>query len=61
VRGEINLDLADVVLDRDFGIGGVASDDGDIELARSTESVEDGLAEIACSLGIQGLRDHRPA
>ena len=33
-----------------MGLGGVASYDGDVELARSNEGVEYGLAEGACGL-----------
>ena len=50
MRGEINLDLADVVLDRDFGVGGMASDDGDAKLSRSAEGIKYWLPEAACGL-----------
>ena len=53
MRGEINLDLADIVLGRDFGLGGMTSDDGDVKLARSDEGVEYWLAERACGLVVQ--------
>lgn len=44
MRGEINLDLADVFLGRNFGLGSVTSDDGNVKFARGNESVEYWLA-----------------
>ena len=61
MRGEINLDLADVDPGGGFGLGGVASNGSDVELVRSNENVEYGLAEGACGLYIQGIRDRRRA
>lgn len=61
VRGEIDLDLADVVLGRDFGLGGVTSNDGDVKLARSNEGVKYRLAEGACGLRIHGVRYLHPS
>lgn len=50
VRGKIHLDLTEAVRGKDFGLGSVTSDDGDIELARSDEGVEHRLAKRACGL-----------
>ena len=61
MRGEINLDLADVVLGRDFGVGGMASDNGDAKLSRSDESVKYWLPEAACGLCSQRVRYCHPA
>ena len=53
MRGEVNLDLADVVLDRDFGVGGMASDDSDAKLSRSDESIKYWLPEATCGLCVK--------
>lgn len=50
MRGEVNLDQADVVFGGDFGVGGMSSEGGDAKLSRSNESVEYWLAEAACGL-----------
>ena len=59
MRGEIDLDLADVVLGRYFRVGSVASDDSDVKFAGSNESVEYRLADGASGLCIHGVRDRR--
>ena len=50
VRGEIRLDLTEVVRRGDLGRRSVTSDGGDVELARSNEGVEYKLAEGPCGL-----------
>jgi hypothetical protein len=47
VRGEIDLDLARVIRSGNLGLGGVANDNSDVELARSDEGVKYRLAERA--------------
>lgn len=50
MRGEIRLDLTEVVRRGDLGRRSVTSDGGDVELARRNEGVEYKLAKGPCGL-----------